>query len=191
VRISLILAADENNLIGKDGALPWHLSEDLKRFKRLTSGHVVVVGRLTHESIVDRLGHPLPDRTSIVLTRRPIPTDRPDTPSDDGVPRSDGLTRNARVAGDDGVIYHGDVPGALRLASSLAESAGQDEIFVIGGAEIYVQALAAAQRVYLTRVRGVFEGDRGLPEGWLDGFELVDEDVREDGRYAFLTYERG
>lgn len=185
MRISLILAADENNLIGKDGALPWHLSEDLKRFKRLTLGHVVVVGRLTHESIVDRLGHPLPDRTSIVLTRRPVPTGCSDAIDNEG------LTGHSGATGHDGVIYHGDVPGALRLAGSLAESAGQDEVFVIGGAEIYLQALPSAQRVYLTRVRGVFEGDRGLPQGWLDGFELVDEDVREDGRYAFLTYERG
>ena len=66
---SLIVAAAANEVIGRGGALPWHLPADLRRFRALTTGHVVVMGRLTHESIVDRLGHPLADRTSIVVSR--------------------------------------------------------------------------------------------------------------------------
>ena len=66
---SAVVAAADNDIIGRDGDLPWHLPADLRRFRRLTTGHVVVMGRLTHESIVDRLGHPLADRTSIVVSR--------------------------------------------------------------------------------------------------------------------------
>lgn len=66
---SLIVAAAANEVIGRGGALPWHLPADLRHFRALTTGHVVVMGRLTHESIVDRLGHPLAGRTSIVISR--------------------------------------------------------------------------------------------------------------------------
>ena len=67
---SLIVAAARNDVIGADGTLPWYLPEDLRRFKRLTVGHPVVVGRVTHESILTRLGRPLPERTSIVVSSR-------------------------------------------------------------------------------------------------------------------------
>lgn len=70
VKISIIVAVAQNGVIGRDGELPWHLSDDLKRFKKLTVGHTVIVGRKTHESIVKRLGHPLPDRRTIVVTRQ-------------------------------------------------------------------------------------------------------------------------
>src|SRR5205814_6619050 len=66
---SLVVAAAANEVIGRGGALPWHLPADLRRFRSLTTGHVVVMGRLTHESILDRLGHPLAGRTSIVVSR--------------------------------------------------------------------------------------------------------------------------
>jgi dihydrofolate reductase len=71
MKVSLIVAAAANDVIGRDGALPWHLPEDLRQFRRLTSGCPVVVGRLTHESIVARLGRPLPGRTSIVVSSGP------------------------------------------------------------------------------------------------------------------------
>jgi dihydrofolate reductase len=69
--ITMIVAADEKDAIGRGGTLPWYLPEDLKRFRRLTTGHTVVSGRRNHEDIVRRLGHPLPDRTTVVLTRQP------------------------------------------------------------------------------------------------------------------------
>ena len=67
--VSLVVAASANEVIGRDGALPWHLPGDMRRFRALTAGHVAVMGRLTHESIVARLGHPLTGRTSIVVSR--------------------------------------------------------------------------------------------------------------------------
>src|SRR5215475_12444957 len=109
----MIVAADDNDTIGMDGTLPWHVPEDLKRFKRLTTGHVVVAGRLTHESIVNRLGRPLPDRVTVVVTRQPSEGD------------------------SEAVLYRSTVAAALETASRLE----RDEAFIIGGAEIYRAAL--------------------------------------------------
>lgn len=69
--ISIIAAVAKNNVIGKSGELPWYIPEDLKRFKDLTSGHIVIMGRTTHESILKRLGHDLPNRKSVVITSNP------------------------------------------------------------------------------------------------------------------------
>jgi dihydrofolate reductase len=154
--ISMIVAADEKESIGKDGTLPWYLPEDLKRFKRLTVGHVVVSGRRNHDDIVRRLGHPLPDRRTIVVTRQVSLVDEP------------------------GVEYRHSVDEALDV---------DEDLFVIGGAEIYRAALPRVSRVYLTRVFGDFHGDTRLDDGWLDGFTLIDEEPATE-QYQFLTYER-
>jgi dihydrofolate reductase len=159
--ISLIVAADEENLIGNDNTLPWHLPEDLKRFKRITMGHSVVVGRKTHESIVERLGRPLPGRRTIVVTR------------------ATGLSDTETVH------YRPTLADALNAAKRV----GDDEVFVIGGAEIYHAALPLVQRIYLTRVIGRFDGDTRLRPDWLDGFSLVAEEPATP-QYQWLTYER-
>jgi dihydrofolate reductase len=111
---------------------------------------VVVMGRLTYESILDRLGHPLTGRTSVVVSR---------TMGDPGYP-------SVRVAGS--------VPEALALAERLAAAAGDTEFFVIGGESVYRDALPRADRVYLTRVHHEVPGDVAMPAGWLAGFELDD-----------------
>ena len=166
VRFSMVVAADEKGTIGNDGHLPWHLPEDLKRFRALTTGHVVVAGRLTQDSIVARLGHPLPGRTTVVVSRQAPPTDRPD-----------------------GVHYAQSVDGALALAAALAAANGTDHVFIIGGAQVYTSALDRVRTVHLTRVHGTHQGDTALPDGWLDGFgEPVGREER-DG-FAFETYER-
>lgn len=169
VRISLIVAADENETIGRDGALPWHLPEDLKRFRSITTGHVVVAGRLTQDSIVARLGRALPDRVTVVVTRS---MDQPAMGS---------------------VHYRQSVESALGLARELEAARGNDEVFVIGGAEVYRQALPHVQRVYLTRVHATVGGDREMPAGWLEPFgEAADRDQRVHGDLpvTFETYER-
>jgi dihydrofolate reductase len=127
-RISLIVAMDRRRVIGSEGKLPWHLPEDLKRFKTLTMGHSVIMGRKTHESI----GRLLPGRRSIIVTRQP------------------------------GYVQ----PGAVVVNSvdaALAACAGEDEAFVIGGGEIYVQALPHADRIYLTEVHLDTRGDTFFP----------------------------
>lgn len=168
--VSLVVAASANEVIGADGALPWHLPGDLRRFRALTIGHVVVMGRLTYQSILDRLGHPLTGRASVVVSGSLGETGHPDV----HVARS--------------------VPDALALAERLASQAGDEELFVIGGESVYRDVLPRADRVYLTRVHGQVAGDRSMPEGWLAGFELAarDDEAGAQGplRYSFLDYRR-
>jgi dihydrofolate reductase len=128
--LSLLLAADENNVIGKDNALPWHLPSDLRYFKNLTWAMPVLMGRKTFESI----GKPLPGRKSIVITHN----------------------RNWKQSGAE--VVH-SVDEAIRKAEAYAVK----EIFVIGGAEIFVSALPDANRIYLTRIHHRFEGDTFFP----------------------------
>lgn len=153
MKISLLVAMAENRAIGRDGRLPWHLSADLKRFKKLTLGHVVIMGRKTFESI----GRPLPRRRSIVLSRDP-----------------DYVARGAETAGS--------------LDEALARAAGEDEVFIVGGSQVFAEALPRADRLYLTRVHAEVEGDVFFPELDPDAWELLSEERHEaDGRhdYAF------
>src|SRR5688572_13271277 len=133
-RISIIVAMSRNRVIGANGAIPWHLPEELKRFKSVTMGHPIIMGRKTYESI----GRLLPGRTTVIVSRQPA--------------------------------YR--VPGAIvahSLGEAIAACNGDDEIFVIGGAEIYAQALARADRIYLTTVETEVAGDATFPE-----FDLKD-----------------
>ena len=168
--ISLVVAAAENEVIGRDGALPWYLPADLRRFRELTTGHVVVMGRLTYESIIARLGHPLDGRTSVVISSTlPDPA-------------------------DERVVVSGSVESALAQAARLATGAGGGELFVAGGESVYRQVLPSADRIYLTRVHTEVAGDRRMPDGWLAGFELVSrQDATDPGSgtgYSFLGYQR-
>ena len=160
----MFVAADEKETIGLEGGLPWHFPEDLKRFRRLTAGHAVIAGRATHESIVRRLGHPLPERTTIVLTRQ------------------------SGCRDSEEVRYRSGLEDGLVEARAAERSRGGDEVFVIGGADVYIQALPSVDRVYLTRVKGMYDGDCRLPEGWLAGFALTEREPHEE--YTYETYER-
>jgi dihydrofolate reductase len=170
VIISLVVAAAENEVIGRDGTLPWYLPADLRRFRALTIGQVVVLGRLTHESILARLGHPLDGRTSVVVSS------------------------TLRDPADERVVVAGSVQSALALAGSIAARAGGGELFVAGGESVYRQTLPSAGRIYLTRVHAEIAGDRRMPDGWLAGFELVSrQDETDPGTgtgYSFLGYQR-
>jgi len=157
-RISLVAAVARNGVIGDSGRLPWHLPEDLKRFKALTMGHVMIMGRKTHEAI----GRPLPGRRTIVVSRQ------------------------ARIA------FPG-VETAASLEAAIALAGEAPEIFVVGGGEIYVQALPLAHRLLLTEVDASPAGDAFFPPfdpaRWRVG-------ARTEGRsaeglsYAFVDYER-
>jgi dihydrofolate reductase len=159
-RVSIIVAADEHGGIGRGGGLPWHLPEDLRRFKALTMGKPIVMGRRTWDSI----GRPLPGRRSLVVSRQP------------------GLAL-------DGVEVFDSLEGALAAAASAPEAC------VIGGAEIYRQALPSAEVVHLTRVHGSVQADTFFPV--LDAAEWAEverEDRPADDRhaypYSFLTLRR-
>ena len=211
---SLIVAAAANEVIGRGGALPWHLPADLRRFRALTTGHVVVMGRLTHESIVDRLGRPLAGRTSIVVSRtisgpgtelagagHPAGTGLAGT----GHPAGTGLAGTGRPAGTElagsphstgegRVLIVDSLESALAAAASIGAPAGSGEFFIIGGESVYRQALPSVDKIYLTRVHAEVSGDRRMPDDWLAGFELASrEDAADPGsgtRYSFLGYRR-
>lgn len=132
-RVSLLAALAANRVIGKNNTLPWHLPEDLKRFKSLTMGHTIVMGRKTHESI----GRVLPGRRNVVVSRQ------------------------IDLIAPGAVVVH-SLQAALEQGNSASATA--DELFIIGGAKLYEQTLALAQRMYLTEIQQDFEGDAYFPE---------------------------
>lgn len=135
VTIALVVAAAENGVIGRGGTLPWRIPSDLRVFRRITMGKPVVMGRKTFASI----GKPLDGRDNIVVSRDP----------------------EFAAAG---VIVAGSLEAAMDEARTAAIRAGQNEIMVIGGAEVFREVLPLAQRIYLTSVHGSPEGDTFLPE---------------------------
>jgi len=153
VKILMIAALDRNRVIGRDGKLPWHISEDLKRFKRLTKGHVVLMGRKTYES----LGKPLPDRRNVVVSSRAIP----------------------------------DVESYRSLAEALRALKDENTVFIIGGGEVFRQALPIVDGLHLTIVDGEHEGDTFFPEyEHLIGTTFVITGKEDHEGYSFVDYMR-
>ena len=145
--ISAIVAMAENRVIGLDNQLPWHLPADLKHFKQVTSGHTVLMGRKTFESI----GKPLPNRRTVMLTRNPD------------------------FKAEGGEVVH-DVETALSL----------DDLFIIGGANVYELFWPHIQRLYLTLVHGDVEGDAHFPALDLKAWRLVSQENHSaDDKNAF------
>lgn len=146
--IALVAAMGRNRVIGQAGTMPWHLPADLKHFRKLTRGHVVVMGRKTYES----LGGPLKGRTNVVLTR------------------------TAGVACEGCHVVH-SVQEALAYA---------EDLFIIGGAELYRAMLPHADAMYLTQIDADFDGDTYFPEFSTDEWELVSASERSrDERNAY------
>lgn len=135
VYVSLIWAMASNRVIGRGNGLPWKLSTDMQHFRRVTMGKPVVMGRRTFES----LEKPLPGRLNVVVTRNPA-----------------FLAQGARVAHS--------LEDAFDVAAAQCEIDGQDELFVIGGAQIYALALPVADRLYVTEIHAEIEGDTWFPE---------------------------
>lgn len=164
LNLSIIAAVSENGVIGNKDKLPWNLKTDLKRFADLTKGHVVIVGRKTHDSILNRLGHPLTDRVSIVVSRK-------------------------KLENPESVVVC-----PWKKALSLARNS-PDEVFVIGGAEIYKLALPYTNTIYLTRIHANLEGDAFFPEISTDEWEelsreLHQADEKNSHDFTFVTLRR-
>ena len=157
--LSLVVAADKNNVIGGGNTLLWNLPADMKHFRTLTEGHPIIMGRKTYESI----GRPLPKRQNIVITRQ-----------------------------SDLQIEGCDVVDSLDDALALVQET--DEAFIIGGGQIYAQALDHVDRIYLTRVDSEFEGDVTFPELSDEWKEMSRDEHPADAEnphaYTFLVYER-
>lgn len=168
MRLSLIVAASENGVIGRDNDMPWRLPSDLKRFKKLTMGQPIIMGRKTYLSI----GRALPGRLNIVLSR-------------DEAFQAEGVKVAASLE---------DALGQAAEALSSNEEAGRDECFVIGGAQIYRLALPLADRLYLTRVHAELAGDAYFefePSAWrLVAQEKAVKSDKDSHFMSFMTYER-
>jgi len=131
MKISIIAAVSENSVIGRKGKIPWHLSGDLKNFRRITKGHHLIMGRKTYQSI----GHPLPDRINIIVSRNP------------------------KLKIKKCIITH-----SLKEALQVSQDAGEKEVMIIGGEQIYKQVLPLAEKIYLTRVKVNVVGDTYFPK---------------------------
>ena len=160
MKISIIVAASTNNVIGCDGKLPWHLPEDLKRFKQLTSGKPIIMGRITYQSI----GSPLADRKNIVLSTH----------------------HGLKIDGCEVVTT---LDAAIRIAGNV------EEIMVIGGSRVYLQVLPMTERIYMTRVNAIVDGDTYFPEINDIEWQIVDHEdfsaseSRQFG-FSFITLDR-
>jgi len=146
MKLSIIVAVAENGVIGRGGQLPWHLSADLQRFKRLTMGHAILMGRKTWESI----GRPLPGRTSIVISRQ-----------------------NDFRSSYDEVLVASNLDEALAQARRL--NIESDEAFIIGGARIYEMSLPRADRLFVTRIHAQIEGEVYFPQIDWNAWQQTDE----------------
>lgn len=156
--LSLIVAVARNRVIGANNALPWHLPEDLKRFRALTTGHHIIMGRKTYESL-NRL---LPGRTTVIVSR----------------------SRGYAVAG---------ALSATSLPQAIALCGDDDEIFVIGGAELFREGLQLADKLYITEINASFDGDVFFPEFdpaiWRKS--APEQHVGAQGlHFSYITYQR-
>ena len=166
MEISLVVAVTRNHVIGRDGGLPWRLSTDLKRFKALTLGKPVVMGRVCYDSI----GRPLPGRPNIVITRNP-----------DFAP--------------EGIIVVYSLEDGLERAALEASKLGVDEIAVIGGGVVYREAMDKATILHVTHIEAEIDGDTFFPAidplVWEAGFsETVPPGEKDDYSTRFVTYRR-
>jgi dihydrofolate reductase len=160
--ISQIAAMTRNRVIGKDNKLPWRLPEDLKFFKSKTQGKILIMGRKTFESLPDHL----PERFHIVVSRTPMASEEED------------------------LQFVTSIDEALTLAKSMTKD-WPEEVFIIGGGEIYQATLPQADRIYLTIIDQAFDGDTFFPEIDPKKFELVEESPRETPfPYRFCTFQR-
>ena len=157
--VTIVVAIAENYAIGKNNQLLWHMHADLKHFKQITSGHTVIMGRRTYDSV----GKPLPNRRNIIITRQDI-----------------------------------SIPGCEVVKSvdeALELCAGEEEVFIVGGAEIYKLAMDQTDRIYLTIIHHSFDADTVFPEiDYMQWKETAREDHQPDEKhkysYSFITLDR-
>ena len=160
--IKILVAFDENRVIGKNNELIWHLPADLKRFKALTTGHVIIMGRKTYDSI----GKPLPNRTTIVISRQ----------------------TDLQI---EGVILANSVEEAILKAKSIT----REDIYIVGGAEIYTLSLPLADQILVTQLHDIFEGDAFFPEISPEIWEVTEKergitDEQNTYQFSYITYSR-
>lgn len=164
--VAIIVAMAQNNVIGKDNQLPWRIPADLKYFKSMTMGKPMIMGRKTFESI----GKPLPGRTTIVVTKN-------------------------KQFSFPGVLVAYSVDEALRQACEVATDSGVGEVMVVGGAQLYAECLPLADRLYITEIKAVVDGDAYFPSLTPDVWYQEErddfpKDERNEHPYSFAVYSR-
>jgi len=159
---SIIAAKSENNVIGKDNDLVWHMPADLRFFKNKTKGHWVIMGRKTFES----MNGPLPHRSHIIITRQ-----------------EDYQAEGCHITDD------------VEKAFQIASQQHIDEVFILGGAEIYAQTMNLADRMFITEIKSTFEGDTFFPAIDMSYWQEVSRDEHQANKknphpYAFVEYHK-
>lgn len=158
--VSIIVAFDENRLIGRDNQLPWHLPADLKHFKEITMGHHMIMGRRTFESI----GKALPGRTSVVITRQLD------------------------------LQFEGCIM-ASSLEDAIQKCPANEDVFVIGGADVFNQAMRLCDKLHTTLIHHQFEGDTHFPELDPKVWQVTSRvdyqpDEKNPWSYSYIDYKR-
>lgn len=162
--VAIVVAVRSNNVIGLNGKLPWHIPDDLKKFRELTEGHAVIMGRKTYESLPEK-SKPLPKRLNVVVSRT--------------------------MSSVPGVLVCRTLEQAI--ATAIESTPPGRQVFVIGGEEIYGQAISLADEIYLTRVEDSFSGDSRFPLIPKDQWRVRTESklfFQNDCEYRFIEYER-
>lgn len=167
MRKALIVAMSRNRVIGRNNKLPWYLPGDLRYFKQATMGKPIIMGRKTWDSI----GRPLPGRMNVVISR------------------------NEEWEAPTGTVAAKSLPEALVKAEAQAELEGGDEVMIIGGGQIYAEALPMVDRMYITQVHAEVDGDAFFPEvDWDEWEEIGREDFSASDNnpydYSFVAYQR-
>lgn len=161
--LSHIVAVSKNDVIGVNNDLPWDIPEDMKFFRDKTKGKALIMGRKTFESV----GHPLPNRLSIIVTRQ----------------------KDYKVDSPQAVVVP-DIKSAIEYAGTQVSKYG-DEVFIIGGGEIFKETMDIVDVIYLTRIHKDFDGDIKYPNVNPLRFTLVEQrDRQEPVPFSFLTYTR-
>ena len=165
MKLSIIVAVAENRVIGKDNKLVWHLPDDMKYFKEKTKGHCIITGRKNYESIPEKF-RPLSGRTNIVVTRQ-----------------KNYVAHGATVVND------------ISKAIATAKEKGEEECFIIGGADIYKQTIELCDKLYYTKVFHSFDGDAFFPEidekKWeLQNYLKHETDPKHEFSFAFCEFEK-
>lgn len=156
--LSLIVAVAKNHVIGVNNTLPWHLPEDLKRFRALTTGHHIIMGRKTYDS----LGRLLPGRTTVIVTRN----------------------QNYKVEG--AIVVNS-------LEAAIEASNGDNETFLIGGAELYKDGLKLANKLYITEIDADYDGDAFFPDFEDVEWQVVNRESHQSENglsFSYITYQR-
>lgn len=183
IYISSIVAAAKNNAIGRNNAMIWHIPEDLKHFKKTTLGKPIIMGRKSYES----LGKPLPGRPNIVVSRSykdiapSVPTKLFAEMEEPTV-----LTPASKKI-NEGPFLYASIEEGIAAGKNMAEQMSVDEIFITGGGEIYKQTMDIIDRLYLTRIDRVYDGDTFFPELHPHAWHTIGKE-HHDGDPAFTFY---